>query len=282
MKTQYLLPFFLTSIALLSTGCSQKGADGRYHSAYSYDYYNQHYIQHNVQRPMKVVRYIQPVPRNVSQIQQVVMPMREGITQKTPYQQVQFRQNFQQLAMPVGQHIPPTIPPQDQVVQEPKKLKVPSNFFEEISLGTSVKNPNLQVPQRISSQKDEIISLALNQLGKEYELAGNGPSEFDCSGFTKYIFAQKGINLPRRAIEQSNVGQIVASNDLQKGDLLFFDSKNSSDVGHVGIYLGDGNFIHASSSLDKVSITPLFGGYYEKHLKIARRVDTPNYRWAMR
>ena len=107
------------------------------------------------------------------------------------------------------------------------------------------------------SKEDEIIETAKNFLGTKYVWAANGPNAFDCSGFTKYVFKENGITLPRYSGHQAKVGMRVSFNELQKGDLVFFDTKHKfrGKVNHVGIYIGDHKFIHASSAKKKVIIT---------------------------
>ena len=86
--------------------------------------------------------------------------------------------------------------------------------------------------------------------------AGADPSGFDCSGFTMYVYAQIGISLPHNAAMQFGMGTPVAESDLQPGDLVFF-----YNLGHVGMYIGGGNFIHAPHTGDVVKISPLAGWY---------------------
>jgi cell wall-associated NlpC family hydrolase len=91
---------------------------------------------------------------------------------------------------------------------------------------------------------------------------------------TTYICKKNGIKLPRRAIEQSKVGKYVSRNNLKPGDLIFFDTSkhHRGYVNHVGIYIGNNKFIHASSAKKKVIITSLKKTFYSKRYKIARRV----------
>ncbi len=107
------------------------------------------------------------------------------------------------------------------------------------------------------SKEDEIIETAKNFLGTKYVWAANGPNAFDCSGFTKYVFKENGITLPRYSGHQAKVGIKVSFDELQKGDLVFFDTEHKfrGKVNHVGIYIGDHKFIHASSAKKKVIIT---------------------------
>jgi len=127
------------------------------------------------------------------------------------------------------------------------------------------------------STADTIEQVAKSLLGTDYQYGANGPYQYDCSSFTKYVFAKNGITLPRVSKDQARVGQYVRASELQKGDLVFFDSKKSSEVSHVGIYLGRGNFIHASSAKDQVTISNLNSNYYSKHFKWGRRVTNMSY-----
>jgi len=107
------------------------------------------------------------------------------------------------------------------------------------------------------SKEDKIVDTAKEFLGIKYVWAANGPDCFDCSGFTKYVYKQNGITLPRYSGHQANAGMKVSFDELEKGDLVFFDTEHKfrGKVNHVGIYIGDGKFIHASSAKKKVIIT---------------------------
>ncbi|WP_195937842.1 C40 family peptidase [Romboutsia sp. 1001713B170131_170501_G6] len=125
-----------------------------------------------------------------------------------------------------------------------------------------------------SQSADKVINLAQTLLGKPYVWGAEGPSSFDCSGFTQYVFKKSaGINIPRVSKDQSKFGQYVNKNNLQKGDLIFFDTSGSNDgnVSHVGIYMGNNKMIHASSSKGKVVISEL-SNYYNNAYVNARRV----------
>ena len=124
---------------------------------------------------------------------------------------------------------------------------------------------------------NNIENTAKSLLGTDYQYGANGPYQYDCSSFTKYVFAKQGINLPRVSRDQAQRGQYIQAGQLKKGDLIFFDSKKSTKVSHVGIYLGRGDFIHASSAQDKVTISNLNSNYYSKHFKWGRRVTNNNY-----
>lgn len=105
-----------------------------------------------------------------------------------------------------------------------------------------------------------VVSIALAQLGKPYHWGADGPDSFDCSGLMMYCYAQIGIYLPHSAAAQYDCGERVSRGDLKPGDLVFF---GRSHISHVGMYIGDGNFIHAPHTGDVVKISSLdsHGGY---------------------
>lgn len=115
-----------------------------------------------------------------------------------------------------------------------------------------------------------IESIAKSMLGKRYKWGGNGPFKYDCSGFTKEVFERNGIDIPRLSKNQAQIGEKVKKSQLQKGDLVFFHSKNSQIVDHVGIYLGRGKFIHASRFHKRIVISPL--REYRRYFKWGRRL----------
>jgi len=123
--------------------------------------------------------------------------------------------------------------------------------------------------------KEDIESKAKKFLGTRYVWAANGPNCFDCSGFTKYIYEKYGFSIPRHSGNQAQVGMKVAYNELEKGDLVFFDTnrRKTGEVNHVGIYLEDGKFIHASSGNKKVVITSFDKKrYYKSRFLWGRRL----------
>ncbi|MEG2786814.1 MAG: SH3 domain-containing protein [Romboutsia sp.] len=124
----------------------------------------------------------------------------------------------------------------------------------------------------IGQGADAVIDLGMQQLGKPYVWGAEGPNSFDCSGFTQYVFKNAAsVNLPRVSRDQSRFGQAVSKSNLQKGDLIFFDTDKDGSVNHVGIYMGNNEFIHASSGAGKVVISQ-FNNYYNSAYTNARRV----------
>jgi len=108
-------------------------------------------------------------------------------------------------------------------------------------------------------------------MGKRYVWAEEGPYCFDCSGFTYFTYGSMGIELPRVAREQFKKGIPVKKSELQKGDLVFFGNKRTGVATHVGIYIGNGKFEHASTAKKRVVISSLNKKYYKNHYLGARR-----------
>lgn len=117
---------------------------------------------------------------------------------------------------------------------------------------------------------DSIIATAKQYIGVRYVFGGSTPSGFDCSGYLKYVFNQFGITLPRTASEQYQVGEPVARENLQKGDLVFFETYKKGPS-HSGMYLGDGTFISATSS-SGVAIVSMNNSYWAARYIGAKRV----------
>lgn len=119
----------------------------------------------------------------------------------------------------------------------------------------------------------EITSYALSLIGVDYKFGGNSPEQgLDCSGLIRYVFQQAtGISLPRTAREQARVGESVAVDKLQPGDLVFFNTRRFQ-FSHVGLYIGDNRFIHAPSTGGSVEVVSLEKPYWQKAFNGARRV----------
>ena len=112
-------------------------------------------------------------------------------------------------------------------------------------------------------------------IGTAYVGGGVNTNGFDCSGFTMYIFDKLGIELPHQSGSQFSMGTAIAQKDLREGDLVFFNFTGKGLVSHVGIYVGDGNFAHASSSRG-VIINSLSQAYYKNGYVGAKRIMSDN------
>lgn len=119
-----------------------------------------------------------------------------------------------------------------------------------------------------------LIDKAYDYLGVRYHYGGTSRSGIDCSGFARAVYSSQGIKLPRTSIEQSKVGKSVKPGELKQGDLVFFRTRGGSRVSHVGVYVGNGKFIHASSGRGQVTTSNLSDGYYSRRFAGARRVSS--------
>ena len=118
---------------------------------------------------------------------------------------------------------------------------------------------------------EQIVAFAEQFLGTPYVWAGSSPSGFDCSGFVSYVFKNFGYTVNRTAASMYTNGVAVDKSELQIGDAVFFASSSES-IGHVGIYIGDGEFIHSSSGCGYVTISDLDESYYSRMYVGARRI----------
>ena len=118
---------------------------------------------------------------------------------------------------------------------------------------------------------DEIVAKAKQYLGVPYKYGGTSPSGFDCSGFVYYVFRNLGININRTQANMYAQGTPVKKSDLKPGDLVFFQNTYKAGISHVGIYVGNGQFIHSPSSGKVVSYANLNSSYYTSHYYGAAR-----------
>lgn len=154
--------------------------------------------------------------------------------------------------------------------------KSPLFFRRGASTGTPVsvsalKKSNNYIAGNTSSKADKIVTTAKKYIGVPYVWGGESPKGFDCSGYVQYVFKMHGISLNRTTETQYKHGSYVSKSNLKPGDLVFFQNTYRAGISHVGIYIGNGQFIHASSSKG-VTISNLSSSYYTSHYYGARRI----------
>lgn len=138
---------------------------------------------------------------------------------------------------------------------------------------TSVEErPAGKLPQPPSSKMGSAIAeLALSMVGVPYRYGGADPQEgFDCSGLVHYAYASNGLSVPRTSRGQFDAARKIPLADAVEGDLVFF--RDQEKLSHVGIYLGDGRFVHAPSSGDSVSVAKIDAPYYQSNLVAVGRL----------
>lgn len=142
-------------------------------------------------------------------------------------------------------------------VQQPREEK-----SKKQNNSNSSNNSSRQESQSSNADVDTVVNLALAQVGKPYVWGSANPNVgFDCSGLVHYVYKQVGITLSRSSYSQINYGTRVKSSELRKGDLVFFNN-GGGRISHVGIYIGNNKFVHASTPGTGVIVSKLFGSYF--------------------
>jgi cell wall-associated NlpC family hydrolase len=118
----------------------------------------------------------------------------------------------------------------------------------------------------------EAATMARAQLGKPYQWGAQGPDRFDCSGLVCHVYGSLGVDMPRVSRDQARRGDEVARGKLQPGDLVFFATDGKS-INHVGIYIGDDEFVHAPRRHEPVRTDRLDNAYWRQRYRTARRVS---------
>ena len=144
---------------------------------------------------------------------------------------------------------------------------------EENQVETEEEQEEESTASATSSEGNDVVEFAKKYLGYKYVAGGSSPSTgFDCSGFTTYVFRNFGVSLNRSSKDQIKNGTAVSKSNLQPGDIVIFKNQGKTAIGHVGIYIGSGNFIHAANKKEGVVITALSSSYYSQRYVGARRV----------
>jgi cell wall-associated NlpC family hydrolase len=139
--------------------------------------------------------------------------------------------------------------------------------------GETAPGPPVTVPTLVPALVRALVNTALEFRGVPYRNGGSDPSGFDCSGFVQYVFAKFGTVLPREVREQYREGKSVDLDEVEAGDLLFFETVGRG-ASHVGVAIGSGEFVHAPSSRGVVRVERYDASYWASRFVGARRITT--------
>ena len=142
---------------------------------------------------------------------------------------------------------------------QPRRYAAPQTYYQ-------AETPRTTTRKKLNPARAEILKAAYRSIGIDYRWGGNTPREgFDCSGLTKFTHKNVNLSIPRTALEQSKASRTINRQDLKPGDMIFFRTSGKK-VNHVGIYVGDGKFIHAASGGGKVTLDDLRRAYWQQRL----------------
>jgi cell wall-associated NlpC family hydrolase len=129
-------------------------------------------------------------------------------------------------------------------------------FAASVVLGSSIASAEESTPG------NQVAEVAQEQVGARYRWGGMSPAGFDCTGFVKWVYSQFGVDLPRNEAGQLASGARVGAEELEPGDVLVFANTYRRGLSHVGIYLGEGRFVHAVDERHGVTVSNLWDGYW--------------------
>ena len=140
------------------------------------------------------------------------------------------------------------------------------NYYSNGSMSLETKETANNTSSAKADVREKIIDFAKTKLGSPYVWGATGPNSFDCSGFVGYVYQKTaGLVLPRISRDQAEFKPRISSMNMKKGDLVFFETTGKGVISHVGIYMGDRQFIHASSGSNmRVTISSLDTAFYSK------------------
>lgn len=144
-------------------------------------------------------------------------------------------------------------------------------------LGARLSSAPMGATPQHEDRAQGILKTAYRYLRTAYRMGGTGPSGFDCSGFTRFIFAKHGVALPHSSVEQAQEGKPIDKAELKPGDLVFFSTFRRG-ISHVGIFIANGLFIHSAGTGKGVSLDSLGSNYWGGRYRGARRVDLSSAR----
>lgn len=170
---------------------------------------------------------------------------------------------------------PRTLPPREPLLKDvPRELPadpLPDPLPEPLFRGKSGLAATRTTPDNLKLGL-QAATLARQQLGKAYQWGASGPDRFDCSGLVQFVYGNLGVPLPRVSHSQAQMGQSIARSDLQPGDLLFF-AVQGSRIDHVGIFIGNQSFVHASRKQLPVRTDSLNNSWWRNRFRLARRLE---------
>ena len=149
------------------------------------------------------------------------------------------------------------------------------SFFDKLESNkkkkkTAIKKHAKELKEQKKKEKiEKIIAFAMKQRGKRYVWGATGPNTFDCSGLMLYVFKHFGYSLPRVSASQAQIGKHLSRSEIKRGDMVFFKDK-SGKICHVGLYLGNGQFIHAPHTGDVVKVSALSGRRFAWGIRIIK------------
>jgi peptidoglycan DL-endopeptidase LytE len=146
------------------------------------------------------------------------------------------------------------------------------NLPESARITKTIKTSSAQQNTSSRIRNSSVVQAAYRNLGARYVWGASRPGAFDCSGFTMYVMRQFGVSLPHSSSAQFRMGRSVSRSNLQAGDLVFFSLGTRGVVGHVGVYIGNGRMIHASTPSTGVIVSSINERYYAARYLGARRV----------
>lgn len=153
-----------------------------------------------------------------------------------------------------------------QMICEDENISSYNNF----KIHNVLSKSSYEMSNNSDNKKNDVVKCAYKLIGKPYVYGATGPNEFDCSGLTQYVYKSIGKNISRTTYTQVKEGIEVNRDNLMPGDLVFFNT--TGNMSHVGIYVGDGSFIHAPRTGKPVMVSSLNYGYYHDRFATARRI----------
>ena len=128
-------------------------------------------------------------------------------------------------------------------------------------------------PPAASGSAGSVVQVGLRLVGSRYRWGGTTPAGFDCSGFVYYTFNKAGVSMPRLMLSQIASGTRIGSGDLRPGDLVYFRNTYKRGISHIGIYVGNGRFVHSGSASTGVQVSDLWSSYWAAHYAGAVRIS---------